>query len=211
MKQTTKELIFLDDVKEYYSNSLKSFGMSPKGVDWNGEDGQVLRYIQLLKIIEGCKDLSLIDFGCGYGALINILNHLDVKFQYTGLDISEEMIFAATDLFKGNSNSRFLTASSINIASDFIVASGVFNVKLDARNDVWEKYIEDTLDNFNDFSQKGFSFNCLSSYSDKEKQEKKLFYADPMQLFNLCKKKYSTDVALLHNYGLYEFTILVNK
>jgi len=30
-------------------------------------------------------------------------------------------------------------------------------------------------------------------------------------LFDYCKRTYSRDVALLHDYGLYEFTILVRK
>ena len=38
-----------------------------------------------------------------------------------------------------------------------------------------------------------------------------LYYADPLFLFDYCKKKYSKSVALLHDYGLYEFTILVRK
>jgi hypothetical protein len=38
-----------------------------------------------------------------------------------------------------------------------------------------------------------------------------LYYADPCALFDLCKRRYSKHVALLHDYGLYEFTILVRK
>ena len=38
-----------------------------------------------------------------------------------------------------------------------------------------------------------------------------LYYADPCRLFDLCKRRYAKNVALLHDYGLYEFTILVRK
>ena len=38
-----------------------------------------------------------------------------------------------------------------------------------------------------------------------------LYYADPGRLFDLCKRRYSRNIALLHDYGLYEFTILVRK
>jgi hypothetical protein len=38
-----------------------------------------------------------------------------------------------------------------------------------------------------------------------------LYYADPRVLFDHCKTRYSKNVALLHDYGLYEFTILVRK
>jgi hypothetical protein len=32
-----------------------------------------------------------------------------------------------------------------------------------------------------------------------------------MVIFDICKRKFSRNVALLHDYGLYEFTILVRK
>ena len=38
-----------------------------------------------------------------------------------------------------------------------------------------------------------------------------LFYADPCELFDFCKTRFSQNVALLHDYGLYEFTILVEE
>jgi hypothetical protein len=57
----------------------------------------------------------------------------------------------------------------------------------------------------------GFSFNCLTAYSDPDKIRPDLHYADPCALFDLCKRKFSRNVALLHDYDLYEFTILVRK
>jgi hypothetical protein len=38
-----------------------------------------------------------------------------------------------------------------------------------------------------------------------------LYYADPFLLFDYCKKTYSRNVALLRDYGLYEFTLLIRK
>jgi hypothetical protein len=38
-----------------------------------------------------------------------------------------------------------------------------------------------------------------------------LYYADPCELFDHCKRQHSRNVALLHDYTLYEFTILVRR
>jgi hypothetical protein len=84
-------------------------------------------------------------------------------------------------------------------------------VRLGENDGDWLKYIEDTLDILNQTSKKGFAFNCLTSYSDEDKKRDYLYYADPCMLFDICKKKYSRNVSLLHDYGLYEFTILVRK
>ena len=38
-----------------------------------------------------------------------------------------------------------------------------------------------------------------------------LYYADPMYLFDYCKRHFAKDVALLHDYSLYDFTLIVRK
>jgi hypothetical protein len=59
--------------------------------------------------------------------------------------------------------------------------------------------------------RKGFAFNCLTSYSDPERMRDDLYYGDPCYYFDLCKRLYSPQVSLLHDYGLWEFTIIVRK
>ena len=54
---------------------------------------------------------------------------------------------------------------------------------------------------------KALAFNLLSTYVDW--QEPHLFYGDPLFWFDHCKRNYSRQVALLHDYPLYEWTIVV--
>ena len=95
--------------------------------------------------------------------------------------------------------------------ADYGLASGIFNVRLGRSDAEWFDYLQATLDVLDRTSSLGFAFNCLTSYSDEDKKRDYLYYADPCQLFDLCKRRYSRQVALLHDYGLYEFTILVRK
>jgi hypothetical protein len=62
-----------------------------------------------------------------------------------------------------------------------------------------------------EISTRGFSFNVLTSYSDEDKKRDYLYYADPLFLFDYCKRHFSRKVALLHDYPIYEFSILVRK
>ena len=64
---------------------------------------------------------------------------------------------------------------------------------------------------FNDLSRKGFASNFLTKYSDANKMQADLYYADPLYLFDYCKRIFSKNVALLHDYRIYDFTILVRK
>lgn len=208
--QETK-INLLTEVADYYSEKLALHGDTPKGVDWNGEDSQTLRFEQLCKLINGQDQFSLNDLGCGYGALHGFLGSRFSRFSYLGIDVSESMVLSAQQRYQGADNARFVLSNEPDRIADYGVASGIFNVRLGRSDAEWREYVEATLDILDRTSRFGFSFNCLTSYSHAEKMRDYLYYADPCALFDLCKRRYSRNVALLHDYGLYEFTILVRK
>lgn len=201
----------LDEVASYYSEKFAQHGQTPRGVDWNGEQSQVLRFQQLCKVIAGEGSFSLNDIGCGYGALFDFLAGNYRNFSYLGNDVSEDMVQAAARRHTKHPQARFVKAGEPDRVADFSVASGIFNVRLGRADSEWYEYLKLTLDMIDRTSRHGFSFNCLTSYSDEDKKRDYLYYADPCLLFDLCKRRYSAQVALLHDYGLYEFTILVRK
>jgi len=58
-------------VSEYYGGKVRRHGMTPRGVDWESEPMQRLRFVQLLKLFEDAPGpFSLADLGCGYGAML---------------------------------------------------------------------------------------------------------------------------------------------
>ncbi len=202
----------LSDVATYYAEKLAEYGDTPRGVDWNGEESQMARFVQLCKIIDPkTPNFSLNDLGCGYGALVDYLRDNHVNCTYLGTDISQDMIRVAEQRYATADQARFITAEEPDLLADYGVASGIFNVRLGRTDAEWFDYLQSTLDVLDRTSRLGFSFNCLTSYSDEEKKRDYLYYADPCRLFDLCKRRYSRQVALLHDYGLYEFTILVKK
>jgi hypothetical protein len=94
---------------------------------------------------------------------------------------------------------------------DYAVVSGTFNMKLDADFDAWTKIVIEALHQMDAHTSKGFSFNMLTKYSDADRMRPDLYYADPLFFFDYCKCNFSKNVALLHDYKLYDFTILVRK
>lgn len=201
----------LTEVAEYYTTKLAEHGETPRGVDWNSEEGQTLRFEQLCKIIDTKNHFSVNDLGCGYGALYDFLVNKYDEPSYLGVDVSDGMIKAAEQRYKYQPQARFVLSSEPSQVADFGVASGIFNVRMGRSDDEWRSYLEATLDVLDRTSRVGFAFNCLTSYSDKDKMRDYLYYADPCVLFDLCKRRFSHNVAVLHDYGLYEFTILVRK
>lgn len=200
----------LGEVSDYYGARLAEHGATPRGVDWNGAEGQRVRFEQLTRVIAPGA-YSLNDVGCGYGALAEFLAERGGEFHYTGCDVSEPMVHAARERLAGMPGIRFVVGSVPPEAADYGIASGIFNVKLTRPEDEWKAYVEATLDELDRTSRRGFAFNCLTAYSDRERMQSHLHYADPLALFDRCKRRYARNVALLHDYGLYEFTLLVRK
>lgn len=198
----------LSRVQEYYDEKLRIHGPTAHGVDWKSQASQQLRFEQLVKLIDHDRTFTINDFGCGYGALINYLESCGFQFQYVGFDISSDMIAQARELHPGSS---FVNDKGRLPQADYTVASGIFNVRLSTGEAEWKNYMLDVIDTMNSLSKSGFAFNALTKYSDAEFMRSDLYYADPLFLFDYCKTKYSKFVTLLHDYPLYEFTILVRK
>lgn len=203
----------LERVAGYYSDKVVQHGATPRGVDWNGEDSQLLRFTQLCNVLPRgySKSFSINDLGCGYAALNDYLSGEYQNYKYTGYDVSTEMVEASLKRLQSYPNSTAICSGDINEVADYSVASGVFNVRLDTPEDEWLTYIKSVLMQLNDSCRTGFSFNCLTSYSDSDKMRDYLYYAEPEELFKFCKTEFSRNVALMHDYDLYEFTIVVRK
>ena len=206
-----KNMGLLVEVANYYAEKVIKHGDTPLGVDWNSAEGQALRFEQLCRVLPSANDFSLNDLGCGYGALLDYLLDRDQNYVYLGVDVSPEMIRAASQNHSASPRARFINSAEPDQVADYGIASGIFNVRQGRSNAEWYAYLQSTLDILDRTSSLGFSFNCLSLYSDKDKRRDYLYYADPCKLFDLCKQRYSKNVSLLHDYGLYEFTIVVRK
>jgi len=196
-------------VAAYYTGKLAAHGPTPAGVDWNSAESQQFRFRQLARICDGSDPATFVDYGCGYGALAGFLSNAGLLAQYTGYDLAPEMVAAAAERHADLPTARFTTRRNDIQPADYTVASGIFNVKFDTPEDQWLRYFLETLDDMASLSVRGFAFNALTSYSDPDRRRPDLFYADPAALFDHCKRRYSRFVALLHDYPLYEFTMLV--
>lgn len=203
----------LNNVRSYFSNTLKQHGATPKGVDWNSEEAREPRFDQLAKVItRGGDPVSVLDYGCGYGSLADyfMAKHVPVS-NYIGYDIVEDMVLAARLRFVGVPGVSFTAHLNDIPRVDYAIACGVFNMKLEAEYNDWTEFVVNSLAEMNRFSSRGFSANFLTKYSDADRMRPDLYYADPSFLFDYCKIHFSKNVALLHDYNLYDFTIIVRK
>ena len=197
--------------RDYYERRLRAHGATPAGMDWNSLASQELRFRQLARLWEDEPNAGVVDYGCGYGALGSYLRGRGHEGPYAGFDVSPEMIGAARTHLSGLPSCSVTAARGELTPLDYAVASGVLNVKQGAGESEWAAYVRDTIADLAALGARGFAFNALTLYSDADKRRPDLYYADPLALFDHCRRAYSRFVTLLHDYPLYEFTILVRR
>src|SRR5215207_832527 len=184
----TMQNSILSEVGRFFGEKVVRSGPTPAGADFNSEAAQTVRFRQFVRLLEFSTPFSVIDFGCGYGALANYLLDLGLPLRrYVGYDISKGMIQAARLQMPPDLETELTTDIGDLGTADFTVASGIFNVKLNADVGAWRQHITDTLDVFARASVKGFAFNMLTNYSDRERMRPDLYYGDTCWFFDYCK------------------------
>ena len=208
MKDATKSAILLE-ISAYYTSKLAAHGSTPQGVDWNGADSHEQRHKQFLRLLDGSPNASIIDLGCGFGDFLRFLRDAGHKGCFIGYDIAPNMIEKARELHGESDNRQWRIGAEPAEVADFAIASGIFNVKGGVTNEIWTRHVHRTIDILARAGQRGFAFNVLSMSSDTDRRRPGLYYADPTDMLAHCLSQYGRSVALLQDYGLYEFTIVV--
>ena len=203
--------INFEPFKAYFEQKLGAHGATPQGVDWNSAASQNMRFEQLMKVCSTEGEFSIIDYGCGYGALVGFLRSCGYEFAYTGFDISAEMLDRARALFPESDSVRFVGDDSELEPADYTVSSGIFNVRLENDEDTWTSYTIETIRRLWELSTVACSFNMLARHADAEQRYPRLYFADPWVVFVACNEALSPHVTLLKDYGLWEFTLILRR
>jgi SAM-dependent methyltransferase len=208
MKDATESAILLE-VAAYYASKLAAHGSTPQGVDWNGTDSHEQRHRQFLRLLNGSPSASVIDLGCGFGDFLRFLRAVGHRGRFIGYDIAPSMIEKARELYGEGDDRLWRIGAEPAEVADFAIASGIFNVKGDVTSDVWTSYVHQTIDILARAGRRGFAFNLLSMSSDPDRRRPNLYYADPASVLAHCLSRYGRSVAIMQDYGLYEFTVMV--
>ena len=201
----------LQPVASHYAAKLAAHGAMPNGVDWNSAASHELRHRQFLRLLEGLPEASVLDLGCGYGDFFRFLRASGHRGPFVGYDIVPGMIAKARELHGEAADRQWRIGSEPAETVDFVIASGIFNVKGGASQELWAVHVNATIDLLARVGRCGFGFNLLSLASDRGRRRGDLYYADAGAMLTYCLERFGRHVALLHDYGLYEFTVIVRR
>src|SRR5260221_3731017 len=121
----------LEDYKAYFNQKIETHGATPKGVDYNGPSAQEIRFEQLVKVIDPTVPFSIIDYGCGYGAMFEFLQTKHWSFEYFGFDMLEKMVVAGRQAHKDCSGVQFTHQRNELPTCDYLLAGSIFNNKFE--------------------------------------------------------------------------------
>jgi SAM-dependent methyltransferase len=198
----------LEEIEQFFEG-LAGKGDSHAGVGWPTIENQTIRFDAALRLIEpGAEGFTVNDFGCGLAHMYDYMKAKGLPMKgYRGYDLSERSLAVARERL--GSEVELIRSDHLTGQADYSFACGIFNTRLDATDEEWLAFMKSVVLDLHEHSTRGFAFSSLSTYVDW--REPQLYYADPMEMFTFCKEEVSPRVALLHDYPIYEWTMLVRR
>lgn len=201
------------EIRSYFSATFQKHGSSPQGLDWNSKAAHYKRLGVIVSEVNATSDFSINDVGCGFGSLLDCLFGAGkAEFSYQGYDLVEEMVKSARETWcDGKLDINFTSGGTDALAmADFTIASGTFNMKQSTSTEDWHAYVLENLVKMLAATRKRIIVNFLTGYSDEEFKRDDLYYPDPKEMLGFGLKQ-TGSAAIRHNYGLYDFTLVVDK
>lgn len=192
-----------EEIKKHYQQLFAQHGDSPDAVQYSDRITQFKRFEVLSQVAP--KLNSAVDIGCGLGHFYEYLKEAQPDVKYLGLDFVDEFIEASKIKYANNEHTHFkqfdLTKDAIPTGYDYILLSGVFNNK--STNN--KEFMLNGINTMFNACEKGIAFNAMSTYVDF--QTDNLYYTDPLEIFDYCKRNLSLKVTLRHDYLVKENSI----
>lgn len=200
-------------IVDHYENCLEKFGDSHLGVDWPTSKDAEKRYKIMLDILSNKKKtISVLDFGCGAGHLLEYIKSQRLEnIEYSGLDISSKFISLCKVKFP---ETKFICSDIIEnkdviTTYDFILINGVFTEKRELTFDEMFTYFQKVIAILFEKSNIGIAFNVMSKQVDWERED--LFHMSLDILADFLSKNISRHFIIRNDYGLYEYTVYLFK
>jgi hypothetical protein len=164
----------------HYDACLREHGATAAGVDYGDPVAADIHYevaLGMVKRKSAPTRPSLLDFGCGWGSLLDYMLRTprwfwksEPMFDYTGLDILPSSIAAARKRFPGEDFlcSDIRTDGVPPRRWDYITACGVYPRATGVdKTELWD-FLRESVSMLFDACDIGMSWNVLSSHVDYE-------------------------------------------
>ena len=154
----------IEEIRHRYSERLKIHGVSPLALGWSDKSQQYLRFNRFYKYIERyMQTYSIMDVGCGFGDFASFLESKEnPPFQYTGIDINEELIQKAQikgysfrcKYYCANILDNYELGNEENIRASIVMSAGLFNYNFHNSIELMHGFLYSMIDRMLELSEK---------------------------------------------------------
>ncbi|MCS6885636.1 MAG: class I SAM-dependent methyltransferase [Acidobacteriota bacterium] len=196
-------------VIDYFEKCLALHGDDARGVDYNGQQSQYLRF-EVLSQVADLTGASVLDVGCGLGHFHDFLVLRGIQPRhYRGVDISPAMIAAAKQARPNlDLEVEDILTTRGRQCYDYVICCGVFHLKAKNNDNDWGEFCKAMIARMYELASQGVAFNMMTDYVDYRVE--RLYYANPLEIFDYCRKL-TRRLQLRHDYPLYEFSIYMYR
>ena len=191
-----------ENIISRYRDRLQQFGPGIKSLASGTVERRNIRF-GLLSNVGELEGATILDIGSGLGDFYQYLKDNKIKVEYTGYDLSPDLISIAKEKFpEATFEVRDIQTEGIAGKYDYIVSSQTFNFRLanEDNNELVKSFLKISLES----CLKGLCFDFITSYVDY--REDHLFYYSPEELFAYAKSL-TKRVSLSHESELFEFAL----
>jgi SAM-dependent methyltransferase len=189
-----------------YQKAFSKYGVGPKALQWASAKAANVRYEQILKDLD-LNGKSILDVGCGFGDIIDLVQKKAKNFSYTGIDVVPEFIKKAREL---HPMQTFITGDYYSNPPkkfyDFVITSGTLN---SSSQD--EQFRFRAIKTLFDNTKEAAVFNMAGGHPrPKSKKGGRVYYADSLQVLKYCFTL-TNKIIFRHNYHPKDFTVVMFK
>lgn len=201
----------LDPLKDHYRKQLAAHHDTARSVSWRNEDVSTRNFAAIAQVFaHETQPFTVYEIGCGVGAMADFLHRNVPLAQYSGCDIMPEMIERAKERNpKLPVELRDVLASPPPEQRDYVLISGLFNLRMTNEPQAWERFVEQMLVAAFAIARKGLASNFLTSHVEWTRQLG--YYQDPAAVLDFAISKLSRFCELRHSYYPWEFALLVYR
>lgn len=215
MDEITKELT------THFSKTFLRHGATTEGVNWGTKTDKIARrytvFSDFITKNMADKKISVLDVGCGYGALLNYLGNNIENIEYYGIDPCLEMINTAKSTYMKafynisleDLHDKKFENIPIPDKFDYVVCNGVFTLKNDMSNIAINKFVNKSIQYCFNLCKKSVLFNMMSTHVDFFNSN--LFYKNPADMITFIIENMTNKVAVDHYLIEYEYFVTMYK
>lgn len=200
-------------IVDFCRRLLAEHGDTPTGMGWTPGDAEVRYRVMLDVVRSGSGPVTLLDFGCGAGHLLEHLRRNGRQdVEYHGLDVAPAAIELCRRKFPGTT---FLELDVLAPGApplprfDYVVLNGIFTYKGEIAHEAMLDYCRRLVRTVFAAADVGIAFNVMSKQVDWERDD--LFHLPLDPLLDFLARELSRHVVVRQDYGLYEYTVYVYR